>query len=351
MATTAYPVNHPMAVKHWSGDVFKEALKRTYASRFMGTGSNSLCQVRNEMKSEGDRVRIPLRLQLAGEGVLGDGTLEGNEEALAIYHDDVYIDQLRHAVRSAGKMSEQRVPFEVRMEARDGLADWWADKYDFAFFNQLSGNTDETRLGFTGLQSPVAPTTNNIVLEATSTASISATHLFGVDLIDYATEVARTDAPYPLRPLMMNGKEYYVTFCHEYQATDMRRSYSAGEWGDIQKSVIESGAGEKNPVFTGALGIYGGSVIHATTRLPVNLTTKAGANTGARAVLAGSQALAIAWGKGYTAGNKYSWVEELFDYENQLGVAAGCIFGVKKLQFNSADFATITIPTYAVSHA
>jgi len=103
MATTDYPVNHPNAVKHWSAEVLKEALKRTYASRFMGTGSNSLCQIRNEMKSEGDRVRVNLRTQLSGGGVAGDGTLEGNEEALSIYTDNIFIDQLRHAVRSGGR--------------------------------------------------------------------------------------------------------------------------------------------------------------------------------------------------------------------------------------------------------
>jgi hypothetical protein len=45
-----------------------------------------------------------------------------------------------------------------------------------------------------------------------------------------------------------------------------------------------------------------------------------------------------------------SWVEELFDYENQLGVSAGLIFGMKKTQFNSEDFGTIVVPTYAAAH-
>ncbi len=60
-------------------------------------------------------------MQLSGAGVAGDGTLEGNEEALTTYSDNIFIDQLRHAVRSAGKMTEQRVPFSIREEARAGL--------------------------------------------------------------------------------------------------------------------------------------------------------------------------------------------------------------------------------------
>jgi hypothetical protein len=49
--------------------------------------------------------------------------------------------------------------------------------------------------------------------------------------------------------------------------------------------------------------------------------------------------------------NRYTWVEELFDYENQLGVsAAGLIFGMKKAVFNSLDFSTVVTSSYAAAH-
>ena len=41
------------------------------------------------------------------------------------------------------------------------------------------------------------------------------------------------------------------------------------------------------------------------------------------------------------------WVEELFDYENQLGVSAAMIWGLKKSIYNSIDFSTIVVQTYA----
>lgn len=345
MATTNYPLNHPQAVKHWSGDVFKQALKQTYAMRFMGTNSNSLCQVRNEMKEEGDRVRVGLRMQLTGSGVSGDGTLEGNEEALSIYHDDVYIDQLRHAVRSGGKMSEQRIPFSVRQEARDGLADWFADHFDYAFFNQLTGNTGETDTKLTGNQSPTAPSSSNIVMDATSTASLATSDTMSPSIIEYAVEKAEDGATYPLRPLKLQGQDYYVMFMHTYQKTDLRTGFSAGEWGDIQKAAIQGGQTTGNPIFSGALGVWGGVVLHSSSRIPET------ASNVRRAVLCGAQAAAIAFGKGNSMGNKFTWVEELFDYENQLGVAAGTIYGLKKMVFNSEDHATITVVTYAASHA
>ena len=138
MANTDYGVNHALAVKLWQKGLMAEVLKKTQVQNFTGSTSSSLIQVKTETsKQAGDRISFGLRMQLSGDGVEGDGTLEGNEEALTTYSDAVLIDQLRHAVRSGGRMSEQRVPFSVRAEARDGLADWWADRIDDCFFNQL----------------------------------------------------------------------------------------------------------------------------------------------------------------------------------------------------------------------
>ena len=119
MADTSYGVNNPLAVKIWSRKLLHEALRQTWFSKFIGSGSDALCYMKNDLeKGPGDRIRVGLRMLLTGAGIQGDNTLEGEEEALVTYTDDLLIDQLRHAVRSAGKMSEQRVPFSVREEAR-----------------------------------------------------------------------------------------------------------------------------------------------------------------------------------------------------------------------------------------
>ena len=46
---------------------------------------------------------------------------------------------------------------------------------------------------------------------------------------------------------------------------------------------------------------------------------------------------------------KMSWVEELFDYQNQLGVAAGMVAGAKRNIFNSKTFGSIVLSTYALA--
>src|SRR5258708_3415604 len=144
MAQTSYGVNDPLAVKLWSKRLAVEALKQTWASKFMGTDSSALIHIKDEtQKSAGDKITYGLRMQLSGAGVQGDGTLEGNEESLTTYSDAVLVNQLRHAVRSAGRMSQQRVPFDIRQEALSGLRDWWADRLDNSFFNQICNYTPQ----------------------------------------------------------------------------------------------------------------------------------------------------------------------------------------------------------------
>lgn len=354
MATTAYPVNHPLAVKLWSKMLFKEALKETFASRFMGTNKGSLIYVKNELsKSAGDRIRVGLRMQLSGNGVQGDGTLEGQEEALTTHTDDLFINQLRHAVRSDGKMSEQRVPFSVREEAMDGLRDWWADRIDTAFMNHLTGNTGQADTRFTGNNATIAPSTTSgnsrIIygpLDATTENSLSASESgsanFQLTMIDKAVTIAKTASPL-IRPVRTSAGPRYVAFLHPHQVYNLKTDATAARvtWYDTQKARVQGGE-MSNGIFSGALGEYNGVVLHESTRIPLAPST----TTVRRAVLAGAQAICFGTGQG-SSPQRMSWVEELFDYGNQLGVSAGMIWGMKKAVFNNNDFGTIVMASHA----
>lgn len=343
MPTTAYGVNANEAVKLWSRKLMREALKQTWASRFMGSDSNSLCVVVDDTaKSAGDRVRHILRMQLSGNGVQGDGTLEGNEESLVTHTDDILINQLRHAVRSAGKMTEQRIPFSIREEARMGLQDWWADRYDTWFMNQLSGNSAQADTRFTGNNTVTAPDADHHIFaagasEAVMTATASAQ--FRLSLVDSAVLKARTLTPV-VRPVNTEAGQKYVMFITPEQHYDLRRNTNTLEWGDIQKAAMQGGNISDNPIFTGALGEYNGVVLHESFRLP-RIASTGGSQIG-RSVLCGAQAACFAFGRD-NGPNRMSWVEEVFDYGNQLGVSAGCIAGLKKTIYNSDDFSTIVV--------
>ena len=351
MATSSWGVNDAEAVKLWSRKTMHEALKMTYVSRFLGSDSDSLVQIQDDTaKGPGDRIRTILRMQLTGRGIQGDNTLEGNEEALVTYTDDLLIDQLRHAVRSGGKMSEQRVPFEVREEARMALTDWWAGTFDQWFFNQISGAAAQTDTRLTGNNAALSPDSTHIIYAGVATAesnlSANASQTFTLQVIDRAVLAARTLTPVirPLNNQQEPGKHQFVMFITPEQHYDLRRSTATGEWQDIQKYALSANASEKNPILSGSIGVYNGVVLHEAWRLYTFADGDAVAGGGGRAVLCGAQAATLAFGRGYSK-NRMNWVEEMFDFGNQLGVSTGVIGGLKKTRFNSRDFATLVVST------
>jgi len=349
MATTNYGVNAPEAQKLWRSQLFEEALKATWFGKFMGESSNDVIQMlTNTKKAAGDRITITLRMQLTGDGVLGDATLEGNEEALTTYTDNLLIDQLRHGVRSGGKMTEQRIPWSIREEAMDGLADWWAGRFDQSLFNQVCGYTVQTDLRYTGNNAVIATDAGHIYRPnaRANDQSLVAGDEFTLSFIDQAVAIAKLATPV-IRPVNVNGDKMYVAVLHTNQVTQLRTNTATGQWLDIQKAATTGDGSKSNPIFTGALGVYNGVVLHEDTRITngVNSATGAAVATARRAVLLGAQAATIAFGQGQGP-DAMDWNEELFDYGNQLGVEAGCIYGMKKTRFNSADFGSVVMASF-----
>lgn len=354
MATTSYGTNDALAVKLWSKRLNVEVLKATWLTRFMGPSQSSIIQVKDEtQKSAGDKITYGLRMQMTGAGIAGDSTLEGNEEALVTYSDSVTINQLRHATRSAGKMSEQRVPFSVRDEGMSGLRDWWADRIDTSGFNQLCGYTVQADTRYTGMVATAAPDSNHIIRPVSgedTDQSISTTSTFVLSLIDKAVERARTLSP-AIRPVKVGGKDMFVAFLHPYQVTDLRTSTSTGQWLDIQKAAMNGGEVSDNPIFDGSLGVYNQTILHSDHRVTHGVdTSDTSAETDVkRAVFLGAQAAVMGYGRD-NGSERFTWVEELFDYGNSLGVSAGMIWALKKSVFNSSDYATIVLSSYGAAH-
>jgi N4-gp56 family major capsid protein len=352
MAATYFGVNDASAVKLWRRKLARDVLAATFLGKYIGDSDDSLVQVIEDTgKGAGDRVTVTLRGQLVGDGVLGDATLENNEEALSFFSDNLLIDQLRHATRSAGKMSEQRVPWKNREESKNALRDWWANRLDTAFFNQVGGFTAQGDVRYTGNQAVLSPSAVLRPNGRLTDESITSADPMTLAQIDEAVEQAknrtRDGVPVPMRPLMIDGDERWVMFLSPSQARAIRTNTNPGQWLDIQKAGLAGGEGKRSPIYSGALGLYNGVVLQETPRVPrgVHSTTGAPVNNVRRAVLCGAQAAAIGFGQGYSF-NSFDWNEELFDYGNQLGVEAGMIFGLKKTRYNGVDFSTVVVSTY-----
>lgn len=359
MGMTNYGVNSSETVKLWARKTFHETIAKTWASKFMGTGSDSVIQILTDAKKDaGDSVRVILRSLLTGDGKQGDDTLEGEEEPLTTFVDNVVLNQLRHAVRSAGKMSEQRVPFSVREEARMGLTDWWKERTETSLANQLAGNSDQSDTRYTGNNTATAPSTGSAtrlivgtpagVASHTTEASLSLTTTHAIKLIDLdrAVAVAKVQTP-RIRPVVVDGKKYFVGFLHPYAIRQLRAdSATVGAWFDMQKAQLQGGKISDNPLLTGAEFVYNGCIFHEWPYLPTVASSVSSNTSYRRGLICGAQAAAFTIGQGQQP-EKFSWEEELFDYGNQLGVSGGMIFGCKKMVFNSNDFGVITLSGFA----
>jgi len=355
MAVTAVGVNDALAVKLYAKRLDAEVLKSTEIADYMGTDENSLWQIKTEtQKDAGDQITYGLRMQLSQPGVQGDNTAEGNEEALSLHSDSVLIDQLRFQVESAGEMTEQRVSWSMRDEMLAGLKDLWVDRMAVCAFNQLCGNVAQTDTRFTGNIATVAPDASHHIWSgggATTDQGLGSSDILELKDIDRCLEKAKTLTP-AIRPIMIKGKPHYVLFIHPYQEYNLRQSAAAaGSWYDIQKAALQGGDLTGSMLMKGGLGVYNNCIIRVDNRIPLGCRSDTGAAVAStrRAVFCGAQSLAIAFGK-KNGPSKFKWVEKKFDYDNRLGVSAGTIFGTKKIRFNSMDFSTIVVSSYAASH-
>lgn len=366
MSMTNFGVNDPLAVKLWSRYLEVEALKYTDIFPLIGDDANSIIHRKQETsKGPGDKVTYGLRMQLTGSGFTENQLAEGNGESLSIFSDAIVINELGHVVgvKSQNTIDAQRVPFDLREEARDGLADWYAKRFSVAFFNQVCGYTPATDIRFTGLQAPISATRIIRQSSRTDDASLTAGDTFTINLIDKAKEAAITAVP-KVRPIKIAGKgdgdgrrdynstltDKYVMYLHPYQITDLRTSTSTGQWLDITKAAFMGAEMTNNPIYTGAIGEYNSVILRSAFDVTNGVTNAGAAATSVyRAVLLGGQACMMAFGQ-KDSPNKYRWNEELFDHKRRLEVSAWTIHGMKKSVFNSLDYGTVVVSSWAQAH-
>lgn len=304
---------------------------------------------------------MQLVYDLTGDGVVGDNSLDDNEEAMQNGAVALHIDQLRNGVKSKGEMAEQATIIRFKDEARDKLSYWFASKIDELCFLTAAGiaytlNLNGSTRGSSQLPSlafaadVVAPSTNRIKYagSATSTATLTTSDKINWQYIVGLNQYATTHGVKPIRD---RAKDYYVVVLSPEQMRDLKLDSTY-----MTNLATARERGSKNPLFTGATEVVDGTVLYSHRRVP---NTKglgsgskwgaAGTVEGATGILMGSQALG------------YGQVEEPFwrsttktDYGNRSGVGYGQKFGLMKPQFKSPsdgmtteDFGTVVCRTAA----
>ena len=370
MALTNFGTLTGDQLQMWSRDFWKVARNQSFISQFAGTGSNAMVQRITELtkNQKGTKANITLLADMTGDGITGDNTLEGNEEALRAYDITIELDQLRFANRIAGRLTDQKTVVNFREQSRDALAYAMADRIDQLAFLTLSG-VAYTLKNNGALRTPSATAGHDLEdLEFASdvSAPTSARHLrvdvdgSGVVTLAAGDITATTAADKLSYKAIVNLKAYakdnyirgirgagnqemYHMFVTPQQMADLKLD------SDFLANVRNAGIrGNQNSLFAGSSSLMvDGIMVHefrhvfntagATADTSSNAGAagyKWGANAdvdGARALFCGAQALAMA-----DIGLP-EMVEDTFDYGNQSGISVGKIFGLRKPKYN-ADY-------------
>ena len=363
----------------WSRDFWRVARNMSFINQFAGAGQNAMVQRVTELtkNEKGTKAVITLLADMTGDGLTGDNTLEGNEEALRSFDITIELDQLRFANRMSGRLADQKSVVNFREQSRDALAYAMSDRIDQLAFLTLSGiaYTNKTN-GALRNASPTAghdladlefssdvsaPTgdrhrrVNGNDLAAGDTTAVAATDVLKyrhiVDLKAYAKDNY-------IRGMRAAGnQEVFHLFVTPSQMADLK--LDSDFLANVRQASIR---GPQNELFSGTSSLMvDGVMVHEfrhvynTSGATSGTSSNAGAAgykwgsnadvTGARALFCGAQSLAMA-----DIGLP-EIVEDTFDYENQAGISIGKIFGLRKPKYNSdhsgsvQDFGVIALDT------
>jgi N4-gp56 family major capsid protein len=354
MAATEFTVGHALAVQRWRSDFATEPEKKMALAKYMGTGANAPIVILKDLqKQAGEKITVDLFMKMTGDGIEGDDTIEGTaaEEALTTFTDSLFINQRRKGTKSKGKMSEQRVLYDMRKKGKEALATWFAEDYDAQLMIYLAGARGvDTSLHvpttFTSRASNSlnSPDTGHLIYagDASAKTDLDSGDIMNLDVVDKIIAQIETTDP-AIMPIMVNGEQTYLLLMHPWQAFDLRKAVSGNDWMDIHKNAD----GKDNMIYKNALGEHNGIVLQKHRNVIRFSDYGSGADQGAaRALLIGSQAGMIAWGGSVSGVDRYSWNEETDDRGNALVITVGAIYGCKGSYFNSKWYGRLAVDTY-----
>ena len=343
---TKFLTNNALTRKRWAKDLFARVKPDVEYNDLVGTGTGSIVQSRTDLgKGDGDTITFGIRKPLVEEGIVGDDTVEGNEEKLRFKDFSMTIEEINKAVDTGGKMEAQRVPYDLMKEGRDALQEWWSEFLSDLVINTLAGYSSYKVAGQVFAQACTEPDVYHYLgvnqasdtAVATVDAAITSADVLDLTFLDRMKQLAEYPTGtncYNVRPLRMKGKKYFRVYLHNYVFDALRQNTNVGQWGDLLRNA--------NKLQLPNVEIeYNGMLISKTTRLPKVATV--GSGGAYRCVLLGCQAATWAWGgAGDSKGSIMSFVPYKKDADRFVMIRGGGILGVKKVVFDSRDYGVIT---------
>lgn len=323
MAVTTIQANNKLV--KYTQEINREYVRGNLFSPYMGTAVNSIIRIKNELKSGGEQMNLPIVTRLTGAGV-STGTLVGNEEQIDNYGMRVWLEWARHAVVT-NKAESQKDSADIFGEAKPLLSDWGKelqrDELIAALMALPSESQPSSGVRVNGVQYDLATAAqrntwnaanSDRVLYGNSTANYNATHATALANVDTTNDKATASNLALLKRIAMNaspkirpfttegGYEHFVAFAGTNTFRDIKISLET-----INKDARprEGNGVANNPLFQDGDQIYDGIIIRQVpeissfvTNVWTSLLTAGASSARVEPVfLCGQQAAAMCWGQ------------------------------------------------------
>lgn len=351
-----------LTVQQWDDRFFDEYVRASRFARYYGTNENAVIQIKENLtKNKGDRIVLALAHELAGSGVTGNTTLEGNEEALDTRSHAITVDVLRHAVmvtdweeqksaiglRDAGKvrlknwaMKRLRADIITALHAINGVAYGSASEAQKDAW--LVDNADRVLFGASVSNNSGGDHSASLLNVDTAADKLSPA------MVSLAKRLAQEADP-AIRPVVVGeDEEWFVLFAGSRPFRDLRNH------ADMLSANRDAWTrGQDNPLFTGGDLIWDGVIVKEIPEIgTLGGVGASGAELGA-SYLCGAQAVGVAWAQRTRTATQDT------DYKFRHGVAIQEIRGVEKLRFGTGstdtadlvDNGVVTVYSAAVADA
>ncbi len=329
MAVKIYLDTDVETKKDYDEQVMRETQKASYFDKFKKKdGSSIIFTKQNLLKGQGDTIYFYLTKKLDDSQYFTQGqTITGNEQKLDSFRDSVSLEERSIAVAYEGGLSEKRPVFQISDESHRALVEAGASHMDQMCFDALYAGTP-TKI----FQMAATPAAGGTV------GAILATDLLTPKKISYIKTGALTGwnrSQEPFKPVMIDGKPHYVILTHPDALFDLKQDSQYQQY--LRDAEIR---GKDNPLFTGAVALVDGVIIHESERIFISKKGGVGSNVAyAKTLLMGQNALVWADGK------REEIVMEQRNYKKITGYCWTLIAGTKRVTFNSKDWAVAELLT------
>ena len=371
MAQTDFEVNDPLAVKLYSVELQRALTKDSFffGSGFVGEDPlSNIIVVKNDLTGAyGDQITFAILQSMRGYTVPGGQNLKGKEKRLTYLDDKIVINQQRTGINSGGKMSNKRVPYKTREDAKKVQQDYWPVRIDEEIIAKLTGsmgfgewdNLDPDASGF-DVEGAVdsdgntlrAPSTNRQAwATGTAKADLTDASTFTLDLVDKGLKKivrmqANTTTRRKMAPIKSGGKGkrgLWICLLDTLHAFDLKAD-TGGRWNAIEMAKL-AGHWKGSALVEQSLGVYesaAGSVAFFSTEGMVKFNDGGAGGTTeyAAALLMGQCAGVFAPGdktsKAVEDGLYMTWHEETDNRGDEVVIDSGMIYGFQKAAYRTA---------------